>query len=71
MNMRGQPVPKLPIHLERLRLPAAAIQRQHQVRVDLLAQRLVGSKLAQLADEPGVPARRELCRQPIVDDRQT
>ena len=61
-----QPAP-LAHHLERLRLPAAAVEREHQVRAHALAQRVLGHQRPQLADQVGVAAARELRAHPLLD----
>ena len=44
------------VGLERLGLPAGAIEREHQLRAQPLAQRILGDERLQLADELGVAA---------------
>ena len=46
----------LAVDLERLGLPPAAIQREHQLRREPLARRVLGQQLPQLAHQRGVPA---------------
>src|SRR5205814_7358323 len=64
-------LPRSPVRFERVRLPARAIERQHQLRAERLAQRMLGDEVLQLADELAVAAERELrlvslleCRKP-------
>ena len=47
----------VPIGLQRLRLPARAIQREHLLRAQSLAQRLIGDQRPQLAEHLAVAAR--------------
>ena len=61
-----QPAP-LAHHLERLRLPAAAIQRQHQVRPQPLSQGMLGHQRPQLADQVSVAPAGELGAHPLLD----
>ena len=46
-----------PVHLERLRLAAAAVEREHAQRLEALAQRVLGRQRLELADELGLPRR--------------
>src|SRR5439155_1724446 len=50
----------LAVRGERVRLAPAAVEREHQLSPRLLAQRLGGDELRQLADEPLVQADLEL-----------
>ena len=61
-----QPAP-LAHHLERLRLPAAAIQRQHQVRPQPLSQRMLGHQRPRRSDQVGVAPAGELGAYPLLD----
>ena len=45
---------------ERLRLAAVAVQREHPLGVQVLAQRMLGDQRVELADHLGVPAGREV-----------
>ena len=45
---------------ERVGLPAAAVQRQHELAVQPLPQRMPGGQLLQLGDERVVPAERQV-----------
>ena len=58
-------VARLAVGLERLGLAAAAVQREHPLRVQALAQRLLGDERLELADDLGVAARLE-----VLVDRQ-
>ena len=49
-----------PVGLERLRLAARAVQREHQLAAQPLAQRVLGDERLELADELGVPPQREV-----------
>ena len=49
-----------PVGLERISLPAAAVQGQHQLSVQVLAQRLLGHRSLELGDQVRVAAEREL-----------
>jgi hypothetical protein len=46
----------MPVGLERVGLPAAAVQRQHPLRVQLLAQRLLCNQRFELADDLAMAA---------------
>ena len=47
---------RLAVGVERLRLPTAAIQGQHALRVQALPQRVLGHQRVELADDLAVPA---------------
>ena len=55
-------VARLAVGVERVGLPAAAVQRQHPLRVQPLAQRLLGDERLELADHLAVPARGQVVR---------
>ena len=48
------------VGLERLGLAAAAVQREHQLAAQVLAQRVLSHQRLELADELGVAAEREV-----------
>ena len=52
---------------ERLGLPAAAVEREHQLSAEALAQRLARDLPLQLADHVGVPAEREVGVDPALE----
>ena len=56
----GEQVAGTPVGGQRLGLPAAAIQRQHELAVQPLPQRILGGQLLQLAGERVVPAKRQV-----------
>ena len=68
----GEREPRRAVDLERLGLPAAAIERKHQLAAQPLAERVGGDERLQLADERGVAAERELGVDPLLegDDAQ-
>ena len=53
--------------LERLRLPAGSVQRQHQLRAQALAERVLGDQRAQLADQVRVAPAGQVSREPLLD----
>ena len=53
--------------LERLRLPAGSVQRQHQLRAQALAERVLGDQRAQLADQVRVAPACQVSREPLLD----
>ena len=55
---------------ERVGLPAAAVQRQHPLRVQPLAQRLGGDERLELADHLAVPALVEVVLDRELERRQ-
>ena len=50
----------VPVGRERLGLPAAAVKREHQLRAEALAQRMLGDERLELADHLGVTTEREV-----------
>ena len=58
------------VGLERLRLPAGAIEREHQLRAQTLAQRILGDERLQLADELGVEPGLEVGVDALLEHRQ-
>ena len=57
------------IGLERFGLPAAAVQGEHQLAVEVLAKRLLRYGGLQLRDQISVPAERELGLDPCLESR--
>ena len=57
-----------PVRCEGVRLPAAAVEREHQLRVQTLAPRMLAREPLQLGDELRVAARRQLGLHPQLDD---
>ena len=47
-NLLDQRSPRAPVRLERLRLPAAAVEGEHEVSTQTLAQRLLGHRRLEL-----------------------
>ena len=62
----GEREPGRPIDLERFRLAAAAVEREHQLAAQPLAQRMARDELLQLADEHRVPSELELGVDPLL-----
>ena len=48
--------PRVPVRIERIRLAPGAIEREHQLRVQALTQRLAGDQRLELADELAMPS---------------
>ena len=63
--------PRLPVDLEPLGLPAAPVEREHQLRAEALAVRMLGGERLELRDERELAAERELGVDPLLDRRQT
>ena len=63
-ELAGEQVAGTPVGGERLGLPAAAIQRQHELAVQPLPQRMLGDQVLQLAGERVVPAKRQVSIDP-------
>ena len=60
----GEQVAGTPVGGERLGLPAAAIQREHELAVQPLPQRMLGGQLLQFAGERIVAAKRQVSIDP-------
>ena len=63
----GEREPRRAVGLERLRLPAAAVERHHQLAAQPLPQRMRGHERLQLRDQLRVMAERELRVEPLLD----
>ena len=63
-------LPRRAVGLERLGLPARAVEREHQLAAEPLAQRVLGDERLELGDERGVPAEREVCVDPLLERRE-
>ena len=59
-DLLHQRAPRVAVGLQRLGLPPAAIQREHPLRVQPLAQRLLGHQRLELADHLAVPPGRQV-----------
>ena len=62
--------PRVAVGLERLRLPARAVEREHQLPAQTLAVRMLGDQRLELADELRVAAEREIGLDPLLERRQ-
>ena len=62
--------PRVAVGLERLGLPARAVEREHQLPAQPLAVRMLGDQRLELADELGVAAEREVGLDPLLERRQ-
>jgi hypothetical protein len=51
---------RVPVDLERLRLAARAVEREHELGAEALAERVRGDELLQLSDDFPVPAEGEI-----------
>ena len=69
-DLLDQRAARAAIGLERLGLPAAAVQGKHQLAVEVLAKRLLGDGGLQLRDQVRVPAERELGLDPCLEAAQ-
>ena len=58
---------RIAVRRERLRLPAGAIERQHQLPAQPLAERMLGDEPFELGRELPVPAERQLRLDPLLD----
>src|ERR671923_201963 len=56
--------------VERLRLPARPVEREHQLLAKALAERILADERLELAHDLGVPARLEVGVDPLLEDGQ-
>ena len=66
----GQQIADPPVGGQRVGLPAAPVQRQHELAVQLLPQRMPGDQLLQLGGDRVVPAERQVRVDPGLDRDQ-
>ena len=66
-ELTGEQVAGPPVGGQRLGLPAAAIQRQHELAVQPFPQRILGGQLLQLAGERVMPAKRQVRLDPRLE----
>ena len=66
----GEQPPGVGVHRERLGLPSAAVQRQHQQLAQPLAQRVRGGQRGQLGDRLRVAADLQIEVEPGLDEEQ-
>ncbi len=65
-----EPPPKAGVGGQRVRLPAAAVQGEHQLPAQPLAQRVLGAQRLELADDLGVGAAAEVGVDPLLERSQ-
>ena len=63
-------LPRLAVDLERLGLAARAVEREHLLAAQPLAQRVLGDERLELGDERRVPPERELGVDPLLERRE-
>jgi hypothetical protein len=66
-ELLGERPPAVLEHGQGLGLPAAGVQRPHQLSAQPLPQRVRGDQLLQLRDQGGVAAERQLRLDPVLD----
>ena len=59
-----------PIQGQRIRLTAGAIEREHQLAAQPLAERMVADERFEIGNQPGVAADRELGFGALLDQRE-
>src|SRR5205823_2200027 len=69
-ELLAQRLPRAAVELERVGLPARAVEGEHQLGARALAQRLAGDELLQLGHEPRVPAEREIGLDSLLEGGQ-
>ena len=62
--------PGVVVDLERFRLPARSIEREHQLAAKPLAKRVLVGERLELADQVAVTACFELCLDPVLERRE-
>jgi hypothetical protein len=70
-ELRDERLTSAPVGVERLPLPARAVQREHQLGPEALAQRLGGDEAFELADELRSAPRGEVRLDAILHRVQT
>ena len=65
-----QHAPRVLVGLQRLGLPAAAVQGEHQLPAQPLAQRMTGDEGLELGDDLAVASEREVGLDPFLDGGQ-
>ena len=60
----GEQIADTPVSGQRVGLPAAAVQRQHELAVQPLPQRMVGDQPLQFGGDRAVPAKRQVSLDP-------
>ena len=61
---------RVPVDVERLRLPPRAVEREHELGAEALAERVGGDELLQLADDVRMPAEGEIRLDPALERGQ-
>ena len=69
-ELAGEQVADMAVGGQRVGLPAAPVQRQHELAVQPLPQRMVGGQLLQLGGERVVPAQRQVGVDPGLERGQ-
>ena len=59
-----------PVGVERVRLAARAVEREHQLRVQALAEGVLGGEALQLGGDDGVAAERQVVLEPQLEGVQ-
>jgi len=70
-ELLGEPAGGLPVDVERVGLPAGAVQRHHQLSTEPLAERIASQQVAELPHDLGRPPGRQLGVDPALQGRQT
>ena len=65
-ELGGEQVADPPVGGQRVGLPAAAVQRQHELTVQPLPQRMFGDQLLQFGGDRVVPAKRQVSLDPAL-----
>ena len=58
------------VDVERLGLPTAPVEREHQQRAEPLTQRMLGGERLELRDQVWPATEREICLDPFLENRQ-
>ena len=69
-ELGGEVLPAVLVRLQRLRLATRAVQRQHELTAEALAERVALDERLELADQLVVPSEREVAVDPLLEGRQ-
>ena len=69
-ELLGEQAARLVVDTQRVRLTAGAIEREHQLPAQPLAQRMTGDERLELGDDLGVTREREVGLDPFLDGGQ-
>jgi len=65
-----EPLPRSAVRLERFGLASRAVEREHELAAQTLAQRMLGNERLELADDRGMAPEGERSIDPLLDREQ-